>query len=129
MLIKFIFGSIFSNLIGYLVFYITLARSDNTIYSLGFAYLVHFILSQIMNVFFVFNKHAEIIKPIFVNIFLYMFLYIFNIVSISFGLYFYDFDKYTFQFIFMIFVMLVNYILQKYLYLMPCTISSFIKKL
>lgn len=117
MFIKFCFVSLLSNLLGYFIFTVSLLWSNDVNLSLGVAYLVHFFLSQIMNVFFVFNKSIEKIKPIFINFLLYIFLYFLNVLSINYGLYFHDFDIYYFQFFFMIIIIMLNYFFQRYLYL------------
>jgi putative flippase GtrA len=115
--LKFFIGSLLTNLVGYFVFISLVMFGCGIFISLAFAYLISFINAHFINSFYVFKHPVVKYRPLIMNFSLYVTLYFLNIIFIYFGLGLYQVSPFESQFYIMIFLIIFNYILQKYIFL------------
>jgi putative flippase GtrA len=115
--LKFFIGSLLSNSVGYFVFILLVMYGCDVFISLAFAYLISFINSQFINLFFVFKHTVRKLRPLIINFSLYVTLYFLNIIFIYFGLSHYQVSPFESQFCIMIFLIILNYFIQKFIFI------------
>lgn len=115
--IKFYFGSLLTNLVGYFIFISFAFWGVSINISLAFAYAISFVISQLINYFVVFNGAASKFRSLLINFLMYIALYTFNVEIIEFGSSRYQINPFGSQFIAMFFLIIVNYFFQRHIYL------------
>lgn len=114
--IKFVIASLLTNLIGYSIFSILLLFGFEVYFSLASAYIMSFIISQLINSFVIFKKSKLKLLSFLINMSLYIILFYLNINMINFTTGEFKLNPLESQFMIMMFIIMTNYFLQKYIY-------------